>query len=182
MRKGLNIGLISLYNRLSCLHIMAFNQMIQLTLIRQVILYLVLLHLSTPALHALCLSLQQLQEPAAITRAHRPTNGLQSRHLWLRHAVHPGVRRGQDGRVKPHLSVIVCSTSVVMVPGALDAHSGSGSVTRVLARHGGTVPWRQFRGVGRVVKVSLYSCGYTVGAGHPAVTRRRCQNKGLVIF
>lgn len=100
----------------------------QLTLFRQLILHLVLLHLFTPALHTLCLSLQQLEEPAAVTGAHRSPNRLQSLTLWFRYVVHPGVRRRQDGRVEAHLPVVISGTSVVVVPRALDADGGSSSI------------------------------------------------------
>ena len=147
--------------------------MIRLTLIRQLVLHLVLLHLSAPALHALRLRVQQLEEPAAVPGAHQPADRLQDVRLRLGHAVHPGVRGGQDGRVEPHVPVVVSGTGVVVVARALDADGGAGVVAGVLARHGGTVARRQLRGgVVGVVEVGLHRRGYAVGPGHPAVTGR----------
>lgn len=146
--------------------------MIQLTLIRQLILHLILLHLSTPALHTLRLSLEQLKEPAAITGAHRTADTLQNLHLRLSHAVHPGIRWGKDRWVEPHLSVVIPSTGVVVVPRALDADRRGGSVTGVLPWHGGTVTRRQLWGICRVIKVCLHCRGNAVGASHPSVTAK----------
>jgi len=160
----------------SNLIILALSCRSRLTLIRQLILHHILLHASTPALHPLRLRLQQLEEPAAVGGAHRSADGLQGLRLWLRHTVHPRVRRGQDWRVELHLPRVVSGAGVVVVPRALDADRGGGSVAGKLPRHGGKVPRAKLRAVWGVVEVSLHRRGDAVGAGHPAVTRRGSRN------
>lgn len=71
-----------------------------LTLLRELVVFGLLLHLLAPALHAACLCLQQLQEPVAIPPAGAP------RALWGHHtaapvpALQPGVWRWQGRGVQ----------------------------------------------------------------------------------
>lgn len=97
-----------------------------LTVIGQLVVPLVLLHLAAPALHALGLGLQQLEEPVAVALAHRAAHHLQR---VLRHTVDPRVGRRQDGRVEAHhVLVVVRGASVVVVARALDADGGGGGI------------------------------------------------------